>query len=149
MNRKISYRVMTSEDIHQVHHVEEETFQHPWTLAAFENEMINNRFATYLVAEDKERIIGYCGTWVILDDSHITNIALLDEYRGQRIGETLLRKAMKLAKMKKAKTMSLEVRVSNEKAKHLYRKLGFQKGGIRKHYYSDNHEDALVMWVNL
>ncbi|MFC7393529.1 ribosomal protein S18-alanine N-acetyltransferase [Scopulibacillus cellulosilyticus] len=145
----ISFRVMTLEDVDQVLQVEECCFTNPWKKEAFENELLNNRFATYLIAEDEDQIIGYCGVWVIIDEAHITNIAVMPDYRGNKIGETLLKKAMLYASMRKAKKMSLEVRVSNQVAKKLYRKLGFQDGGIRKSYYTDNHEDALVMWVNL
>ncbi|WP_193432240.1 ribosomal protein S18-alanine N-acetyltransferase [Caenibacillus caldisaponilyticus] len=149
MEDRIHLRTMTLEDIDQVLHVERSSFSNPWTREAFENELRHNRFATYFVAEDGDRIVGYCGVWVILDESHITNIAVLPEYRGLKIGETLLRKAMLFAKLKRAKQMSLEVRVSNHIAQNLYRKLGFKDGGIRKGYYSDNHEDALVMWVEI
>lgn len=149
MERTIHLRTMMLEDIDQILIVEEACFAHPWTRQAFENEMVNNRFATYFVAEDSDKIVGYCGVWVILDEAHITNIGVLPEYRGNKIGETLLRKAMLFAKLKSAKQMSLEVRVSNDVAQNLYRKLGFQNGGIRKRYYTDNYEDALVMWVKL
>jgi [ribosomal protein S18]-alanine N-acetyltransferase len=149
MEETIHIRTMAFEDIDQILTVEETCFPHPWTRQAFENEMVNNRFATYFVAEDGSKIVGYCGVWVILDEAHITNIGVLPEYRGFKIGETLLRKAMLFAQLKSAKQMSLEVRVSNDVAQNLYRKLGFQDGGIRKSYYTDNFEDALVMWVKL
>ena len=84
----------------------------------------------------------------MIDEAHITNIALLPEYRGRKLGEALLRKIIEVAIERGAKTMTLEVRVSNMIAQSLYRKLGFQGGAIRKRYYTDNHEDALVMWVN-
>ena len=149
MEGTIHIRMMTIDDIDQILIIEEACFAHPWTRQAFENEMLNNRFATYFVAEDGDKIIGYCGVWVILDEAHITNIGVLPDYRGYKIGEAILRKVMLFAKLKSAIQMSLEVRVSNEIAQNLYRKLGFQNGGIRKGYYTDNYEDALVMWVKL
>ncbi|GGE55909.1 ribosomal-protein-alanine acetyltransferase [Pullulanibacillus camelliae] len=149
MGQGMQIRQMTLDDVDGVVYVEERSFSHPWTREAFENEMRTNQFATYFVAEDDGFIIGYCGQWLILDESHVTNIAVLPNYRGYKIGETLLKKAILYAKLGRAKRMSLEVRVSNEVAQNLYRKLGFQNGGIRKNYYTDNHEDALVMWVNL
>jgi len=149
MEQGIQVRQMTLEDVDGVVYVEEHSFSHPWTREAFENEMTSNQFATYFIAEDDDFIIGYCGQWLIFDESHITNIAVLPNYRGYKLGETLLKKAMFYARTAQAKKMSLEVRVSNEVAQGLYRKLGFQNGGIRKNYYTDNHEDALVMWVNL
>ncbi|MBM7646585.1 ribosomal-protein-alanine N-acetyltransferase [Scopulibacillus daqui] len=147
--RSISYRFMTIEDIDQVLQVEERCFSNPWKKEAFENELLNNRFAAYLIAEDEDKIVGYCGVWVIIDEAHITNIAVLPDYRRQKIGEGLLRKTIHYATLRKARKMSLEVRVSNKAAQNLYHKLGFRDGGIRKSYYTDNHEDALVMWVNL
>jgi ribosomal-protein-alanine N-acetyltransferase len=140
---------MTPADIDQVLVVEHSAFDVPWSRQAFENELKNNRFASYFVAEYSGKIIGYCGVWVIVDEAHITNLAVLSGYRGHKVGETLLRQVMTYAKSQKAKTISLEVRVSNEVAKNLYRKLGFYTGGIRKNYYSNNGEDALVMWVKL
>lgn len=149
MAEKVYYRMMTLSDVDAVLGVEQAVFNHPWTRDAFDNELQNNRFALYLVAELGTKIIGYCGMWVVFEDSHITNIAILPEYRGLKVGETLMRKAMILARMKQATSMSLEVRVSNHIAQGLYQKLGFQNGGIRKRYYTDNHEDAQVMWVTL
>ncbi|MBQ0139307.1 MAG: ribosomal protein S18-alanine N-acetyltransferase [Kurthia sp.] len=146
----INYRLMTVEDVPAVHHIEEAVFPTPWTLESFYNEMNMNRQAHYVVAEDTQgNIIGFCGMWVVLDDSQITNVAVLPAGRGQGIGESLMRESIKLAKSMDVTIMSLEVRVTNHVAQNLYRKLGFQDGGIRKGYYTDNQEDALVMWVNL
>ncbi|MFC4620583.1 ribosomal protein S18-alanine N-acetyltransferase [Camelliibacillus cellulosilyticus] len=145
----LNIRVMGLDDIDQLLEVEYASFAHPWKREAFENELTTNRFATYFVAEIDGKIVGYCGVWVVLDEAHITNIAVLPDYRGLKIGETLLRKVMLFAQLKRAKTMTLEVRVSNHIAQGLYRKFGFQNGGIRKRYYTDNYEDALVMWVEL
>ncbi|HET7628909.1 MAG TPA: ribosomal protein S18-alanine N-acetyltransferase [Bacillales bacterium] len=145
----VQFRYMNVDDIDAVMKVEKASFTMPWSDSAFYNELTNNRFATYILAQDADCVIGYCGVWVIVDESHVTNIAILPEYRGKQIGESLLRTAMHYARMKGARKMSLEVRVSNESAQRLYRKLGFQPGGIRKNYYTDNYEDALVMWVKL
>ncbi|HET7578759.1 MAG TPA: ribosomal protein S18-alanine N-acetyltransferase [Bacillales bacterium] len=145
----VRFRYMTLEDISGVLKVEHASFSMPWSEAAFYNELTGNRFATYILAEMDGKIIGYCGVWVIIDEAHITNIALMPEYRGKKIGEALLRTAMQYARMRGARKMTLEVRVSNEVAQALYRKLGFEPGGIRKNYYTDNYEDALVMWVRL
>ncbi|MFP3471371.1 ribosomal protein S18-alanine N-acetyltransferase, partial [Micrococcus sp. SIMBA_144] len=92
-----------------------------------------------------EEVAGYCGVWVIIDEAHITNIALHPEYRGLKLGEALLNKAIHFAKSRGALKITLEVRVSNIVAQNLYRKFGFEEGGIRKNYYTDNQEDALVM----
>lgn len=146
---QFNFRLMTIDDIPDVMKIEKDSFPSPWTYEAYYNEVMLNQFAHYIVLEINNEIIGYCGLWVIIDESHITNIAIDPQFRGQKLGEALLRQVMFVALQKGAKTMSLEVRVSNQIAQNLYRKLGFQNGGIRKGYYTDNHEDALVMWVKL
>lgn len=145
----VTYRLMTLADAAAVHRIEEVVFPTPWTLESFEMEMTKNTQATYVVAEENHTIIGFCGMWIVLDESQITNVAVMPEGRGKGIGESLMRESMRIAREKGCVVMSLEVRVSNTVAQNLYRKLGFQAGGIRKGYYTDNQEDALVMWVNL
>ncbi|MCP3742496.1 ribosomal protein S18-alanine N-acetyltransferase [Rossellomorea sp. BNER] len=144
-----SIRLMEIKDLDDVMEVEQKSFSIPWTREAFYNEIENNSFASYLVVEHGEKVVGYCGVWIIVDQAHITNVAVLPELRGNGLGHLLMKSMVTLAIEMGAATMTLEVRVSNEPAQHLYRKLGFQNGGIRKNYYSDNQEDALVMWVNL
>lgn len=144
------YRKMTVKDVEAVYSIEVESFPTPWPLDSFYFEMEENPFAYYLVAEDDNgNILGYCGMMIVVDSAQITNVAVTKKARGKGIGEGLMREAIRVAKEQNAETISLEVRVSNTVAQNLYRKLGFQDGGIRKGYYSDNHEDALVMWVKL
>lgn len=146
----IQYRKMTPNDVEAVHVIEVEAFPTPWTIDSFHYEMRENQFAYYIVAEDENgTIVGYCGMWLVIDSAQITNVAVLEKARGKGIGEKLMREAMRVAKEHQVDIMSLEVRVSNVIAQNLYRKLGFQDGGIRKGYYTDNQEDALVMWVKL
>jgi [ribosomal protein S18]-alanine N-acetyltransferase len=142
-------RFMTVDDLDDVMEIEHSSFSIPWSREAFYNEIEQNHLSTYLVVEDGEHIAGYCGVWLVVDEAHITNVAVLPDYRGQGLGEALMQRIMDISKEVGARLMTLEVRVSNEAAKGLYRKMGFQDGGIRKRYYSDNQEDALVMWVNL
>lgn len=149
MNDTIAFRPMELADIDQVFEIETASFATPWSKEAFYNELTKNRFAVYTLLEVDETIAGYCGVWIIVDEAHITNIALLPEYRGRKLGEALLKKVMETARDMGAKTLTLEVRVSNTVARSLYRKQGFQEGAIRKQYYTDNLEDAIVMWVNL
>lgn len=145
----MNYRLMTVKDIPSVVDIEAESFATPWTAEIFEHEMTGNNYAHYIVATCEEEVIGHCGMWIVLDECHITNIAVLKKYRGNGIGEQLLRESIALCKEMAVLTMTLEVRVSNEVAQNMYRKLGFQDGGIRKNYYTDDREDALVMWVEL
>ena len=149
MNESLSFRLMKTDDIDQVLEVEHASFTLPWSREAFYNELTNNQYAVYLVIEDAGRVIGYCGTWLVIDEAHITNIAILPEYRGRKLGEALMAKMIEIAMSMGTVKMTLEVRVSNLPAQALYTKFGFQKCGIRKNYYTDNQEDAYVMWVNL
>jgi len=143
------FREMTIGDIDNVHIIETLSFSTPWSKDAFYNELTHNKFAKYIVIENGEQLVGYIGAWIVIDEVHITNIAILPEFRGQKLGEQLLGTMMEQSKRLGAKSMTLEVRVSNTVAQNLYKKLGFQKGAIRKNYYTDNQEDALVMWVNI
>lgn len=149
MNDSLLFRLMREEDIDQIVHIEKLSFATPWSKESFMNELYKNQFATYVVIEDGEKVIGYCGMWLIVDEAHITNIAILPEYRGKKLGDALLKKVMEMALEMGAISVTLEVRVSNTVAQNLYRKYGFKNGGIRKGYYTDNQEDALVMWVKL
>ncbi|MFT8323058.1 MAG: ribosomal protein S18-alanine N-acetyltransferase [Bacillus sp. (in: firmicutes)] len=143
------FRQMRVEDIEEVYKIEMMSFTTPWSKEAFYNELTQNRFASYMVIEHEKHLVGYCGVWIVVDEAHITNIAVLQEFRGKKLGEKLLKSIIQQAKNKGAVTMTLEVRVSNKVAQNLYRKLGFQDGAIRKSYYTDNKEDALVMWVKI
>ena len=145
----INYRKMERDDVEAIYAIELATFPTPWTLDSFYYELEENQYSHYLVAEEDGKIIGFCGMWLVIDDAQITNVAVVEEARGRKIGEALMEEAMRIAREAGMDMMSLEVRVSNDVALNLYRKLGFQAGGIRKGYYTDNREDALVMWVKL
>lgn len=97
---------------------------------------------------DASSIVGFAGLWLMIDESHITTIANHPEYRGRGIGELMLSSLIDISYNIGARAVSLEVRVSNHVAQNLYRKYGFREAGIRRRYYSDNHEDALIMWTD-
>ena len=137
-------RRMTMADVDGVAAVEAATFPTPWSRDAFASEM-KNVAARYLVAEQDGKIIGYAGAWIIIDESHITNIAVLQEHRGRGIGRLLTQGLMQYLSNLGAAYATLEVRRSNEVAQNLYKSLGFIKLGVRKRYYEDNGEDALIM----
>ncbi|WP_432353164.1 ribosomal protein S18-alanine N-acetyltransferase [Sporosarcina sp. A2] len=145
----IVYRQMDAKDIEAVVATETEVFTTPWSAEVFAHELTGNDYATYIVAVCENEVVGHVGMWVVLDECHITNVAVRKSHQGHGIGEALMRQAMNLCRSNGVVAMSLEVRVSNETARNLYRKLDFKDGGIRKNYYSDDHEDALVMWVEL
>jgi len=146
---RLVFRLMKVEDIPSIMVIEREAFTMPWTEEAFRNELTHNHFAKYMVMELQGQIIGYAGLWAIVDEAHVTNIALLEAYRGRKWGERLLGELMKTASYLGMKSITLEVRVSNQIAQNLYRKKGFRSAGTRKGYYSDNREDALIMWADL
>lgn len=147
--KNINIRRATIIDIENIWSVEEESFQTPWSKEAFENELTTNKFAYYYVLELDSEIVGYAGMWLILDEAHVTNVAIKPNVRGLKLGELIMRHLMTTAKFYGATSMTLEVRVSNEVAKNLYYKLNFEDSGIRKNYYADTMEDALIMWVKL
>lgn len=137
-------RRMTMADVDAVTAVEAASFPHPWSRDAFVSEM-KNVAARYLVAEVDGQVVGYAGAWIILDESHITNIAVLQEHRGKGIGRRLTAGLMQYLSNLGAAYATLEVRKSNQVAQNLYVSLGFIKLGVRKRYYEDNGEDALIM----
>lgn len=143
------FRAMTLDDIPTIVAIEQEAFTAPWTAEAFHNELVQNLFAKYMVMERAGEVLGYGGMWLIVDEAHVTNIAVREAFRGRGLGERLLREMMKTAHFLGARRMTLEVRVTNERAQRLYRKLGFSPSGLRPGYYSDNQEDALIMWADL
>ncbi|MGN1385331.1 MAG: ribosomal protein S18-alanine N-acetyltransferase [Bacillus sp. (in: firmicutes)] len=149
MDQTVSIRLMEEQDLDAIMEVETQCFTLPWSREAFYNELHQNRFAHYLVLEEDGKVIGYCGAWLVVDEAHITNIAVLPAYQGKGFGEVLLSSMIAECKERAIERMTLEVRASNHVAQGLYKKLGFAEGAIRKNYYSDNQEDAIVMWVNI
>ncbi|GAA5418028.1 [Ribosomal protein S18]-alanine N-acetyltransferase [Paraliobacillus ryukyuensis] len=148
MNEPI-VRKMTLADLNQVKKIEEASFAIPWTMDIYTKELTENAFAHYYVIEINHQIIGFCGLWIVIDEAQITNIAISPDYRGRGYGEALFQYILNQTILHGAVQLSLEVRVTNLVAQRLYRKFGLTPAGIRKHYYTDNNEDALVMWVNL
>ncbi len=138
---------MRVEDIPAVQIVENASFPLPWPANAFRHELTQNKNAHYLVAKEGEQIVGYAGLWLSLDEAHITTFAVLPEYRRRKIGERMLIAIFERAEKLGAEWLTLEVRASNLPAQRLYEKYGFRPAGIRRRYYSDNNEDAIIMWT--
>ncbi|HLR80987.1 MAG TPA: ribosomal protein S18-alanine N-acetyltransferase [Bacillota bacterium] len=145
----LNIRKMEITDLEEVQEVEVLSFTNPWPKEILHQELVDNQYAHYFVIELAGQIIGYVGLWIVLDDAQITNIAISPAYRGNRYGEKLFAYACQQAQWQGVKRLSLEVRASNTVAQRMYRKFGLVPGGVRKNYYTDNHEDAIVMWVNL
>lgn len=146
---KIQFRKMKASDIDAVKEIDKRSFPIPWPKDIYEEELTKNQYAQYFVATLDEKIIGFCGSWMVIDEAQITNIAIDPDYRGKGYGQGLFQYVINYAVAHGIRHLSLEVRVSNLTAQRMYKKFGMQPGGIRKNYYSDNQEDALVLWVNL
>lgn len=145
----VELKNMSFEDIDGVCEIEKLSFATPWSRESFESELYQNNLARYIVAKLNGKVAAYGGMWIVLDEAHITNIAVHPDYRGQKIGEKLVRALLRTAAENKAARITLEVRASNDAARKLYKKLGFIDSGIRKGYYADSGEDAVIMWKEL
>jgi ribosomal-protein-alanine N-acetyltransferase len=142
-------RSMTVDDVPAVAAIDRKSFPLPWSENAFRSDLTTNPAAHLLVAEHESdagrRIAGYAGYWLVVDEAHLSTLAVEPALRRRGIGERILREAMRHAARQGAELMTLEVRVSNEPARRLYEKHGFRLVGRRPHYYKDNLEDALLM----
>ncbi len=145
MENEMLIRRMRLQDVPQVAEIERLTFARPWSAESFRQELERNVAARYLVAEAAGEILGYAGAWIILDESHITNIAVKEAWRGRGIGRKLTEALLQYLSNLGACYATLEVRVSNLRAQQLYKSLGFVNVGKRKRYYEDNGEDAFLM----
>lgn len=137
---------MDRNDILNVLEIEKLSFKTPWSEEAFYNEIDKNACARYIVAREDKAVLGYGGMWVIMDEGHITNIAVHPDFRGMHIGDLIVRGLIQVAIIEKASSLTLEVRKTNYIAQNLYRKYGFEIAGVRPRYYADNGEDAYIMW---
>jgi len=136
---------MTLNDIDKVLIIEELCFNTPWSKKSFYEDIKNNNLSIYFVAKTADRIIGYASMWKVLNEGQIMNIAVHPEFRGVGVGRNLITALINISKKEEITDLILEVRRSNIIAKELYLKFGFQIEGIRKSYYSDNGEDAIIM----
>ena len=147
--QEASLRPMELRDIETIAALEQQIFAMPWSRESFRRELEDNLVARYLVLEEAGEIVAYGGMWLVIDEAHITNIAVRADRRGNGYGERVTRALMALAADTCMGMITLEVRRSNAAAQALYHKLGFLDVGYRKRYYEDNQEDALVMYASL
>jgi len=137
---------MEEADLSQVAELEKEIFSQPWSLASFQND-INNEENIYLVAEEAEKIIGYCCMWCVAGEGQIYNVAVHPACRKRHVGKTLMQALLAQGEQRGLTAFTLEVRVGNQPAIHLYETLGFENAGIRKNFYDLPKEDAMIMWL--
>ena len=142
---KVVIEPMGLDDLPAVHAIERASFSSPWPPHAYQTELETNRMAHYLVARIGGQLVAYGGMWLMVDEAHITTFAVHPAWRRQRLGERLLLAFLDLAVDRGAHEATLEVRLSNIAARRLYEKYGFRPVGLRPRYYSDDHEDALIM----
>jgi len=145
----LKIRKMKVEDFEVVSKLEKEIFGCPWSKRQIFGILTADKFAFPLIAEIYGEIVGYAFAWIIYDEVHIGNFAVKKEYRRMRIGTKLINYLISEASKKGGKFFYLEVRRSNEPAINLYEKFGFIPLSIRKKYYADNKEDAIVMGKSL
>lgn len=143
---EITIRRAEEKDIDQLVDIENRCFAAPWSRDAVRSDVVDNRIAIYLVAEEDHKVVGYCGMWAIVGEGHITNVAVLPEYRKWGVGSTLMEAIIDISQRMNLSGMTLEVRPSNVAAINLYHKYDFREEGRRVKYYEDNGEDALIMW---
>lgn len=143
---KITYNLMTDKDVKGVFDISNASFSIPWSIESINGEL-NNPLAKYIVARDEinDLVVGFVGIWIVVGEGNITNIAVHPDYRGNGIGDKLLSSLINLCSDLNCTLINLEVRESNYKAQNLYKKFGFNIDGIRKGYYEDNKENAILM----
>lgn len=147
---KISYNIFSEKDIEGIFEISNLSFKLPWSMESIKSE-VDNPLAKYIVAKDIEsnKVLGFIGIWIILGEGDITNIAVHPKFRKLGIGEELLSSMLNLCESLDCNTINLEVRSSNLPAISLYKKFNFSEVGLRKGYYEDNKEDAILMTKNL
>ena len=142
----VSIEPMRHTDMEAVARIDRRCFPSPWLPTSYLTEL-SNRAACYLVARMGNEVVAYAGEWVIIKEAHITTLAVDPAHQGRRIGERLLIAMLEEAILRGASHVTLEVREGNRAAQRLYCKYGFRNVAIRKNYYTDNGENALVMWA--
>ena len=145
----LEIRKLSREDLDDITRLEREIFPNPWSRESLNFELTHRTNSVAYKILYENRIIAYCFSWIIIDEFHIGNFAVIKEFRRKGVGENFLRFIIDRGKELGASFFYLEVRKSNEAARKLYEKFGFKTMGVRREYYSDNKEDAIVMGLNI
>lgn len=146
MDAKLNIRRAEREDLEKIYECETASFDSPWTYAMLYDDILENPRTVYLVVELDGQVVGYGGMWIVLDEAHITNVCVKPEHRGNGYAKLLMKALLDESEAHGARSMTLEVRVSNKPALKLYKRCGFTIQGLRRKYYQ-NSEDAYVMWT--
>lgn len=138
---------MRRRHLRSVLRIEEIVHPRPWSMALFLSELAQGPSRVWYVAKVGSRVVGYAGLMLVDEDGHITNVAVAPAWQGHRIGRRLVHALAVAARARGARNLTLEVRVGNTPAQRLYQAFGFAPAGIRKGYYAETGEDALIMWA--
>lgn len=143
---ELTIRRAGKRDIDAIAGLEKICFAIPWSRKSIAHELTENKIALYIVAEINGQVVGYGGMWHIIDEAHITNVAVMPEYRRKHIASAIITVMIEASVSKGIHRFTLEVRSGNQAARALYSRFGFKEAGLRKGYYEDNGEDAVIMW---
>ena len=140
----MTFREMLVEDLEQVVDIEQNLFSVPWTKEGFLTYLMK-KDTMFFVVEEKERILGYCSMMTVLDEGDILNVAVRSDRQKEGIGQFLVDSMLRMAEMQGIKLVHLKVRQGNETARRLYQRLGFKEDGLRRNYYENPVENAVLM----
>jgi ribosomal-protein-alanine N-acetyltransferase len=139
---------MTKDDVGEVFHIEELIHpEHHWSKESFYNELANNLAYYYSVKDENDKVVGFIGFWLIIEEAHITTLGIHPDFRRLQLAQALLIKTIEVCYKNMIKYITLEVRESNIPAISLYERFLFESIGVRKNYYQDNNENALIMFT--
>lgn len=144
----VSVVPMRRRHVRSVLRIEQQVYPRPWSMSLFLSELALRSTRAYFVARVGRDVVGYAGLMMSVDDAHITTIAVDPRWHRNHIGMRLLLVLAREAIAREARSLTLEVRITNKGAQDLYRRFGFGPVGVRKNYYAETNEDALVMWAH-
>jgi ribosomal-protein-alanine N-acetyltransferase len=151
-NESLEVGPMTPDDLEEVMQIEQVSFRAPWSPEMFKQDLVfplARCLAARIQGSETNSLAGYIVCWFVADEVHVTNIAVRADLRNRGVATRLVEEVLSVARHDRMRHCTLEVRTSNEAARGLYGKLGFEARGIRRKYYSDNSEDAVIMWLEL
>lgn len=146
--RPVVITAMRRRHLPSVLRIEKQVYPRPWTVGLYLGELALPATRTYVVARQHNTVVGYGGMMMNLDEAHVTTVAVDPDCQGHAIGTRIMLVVTMKAIARGARSLTLEVRMSNRAAQELYRKFGFAPAGVRKGYYAEVREDALVMWAH-
>lgn len=146
MLKTLRFEALNESHLPQVLEIEKQANSAPWSEKSFRNEL-DHAFGVFLVALVEGKVVGYGGIWLVVDEAHVTNLAVDSSMHRQGIARRLMTELLNRARERGMTCSTLEVRASNEAAIRLYEGLGYKQTAVRRGYYPDNREDAVVMWM--